>query len=244
MIDIWGETTTGDGAVPEDVIFFPGAGRDPLSEETIAAYGHLLVVAGGPAGRAAARHFIAALVPTYYAGHAGQGAAALRRATEAAAAEVAQPDALDYVAAALAGDDLYLARAGGGRAYRVRGAIVDPLARATAPSGAQPAFSLAVPLRPGDRVVICSAAAAAALGDGRALSYVAEQRSPREATARVIALARERGAMGDVSVLAAFVRAAPRLSRGQLAALLALGVVALCAVGWLAWEVWRYWSVA
>lgn len=242
MIDIWGETTADDGAVPEEVIFFPGAGRDPLSDETIAARGHLLVVAGGAAGRAAARHFIAALVPAYYTGQGG--GATLRRATETAAAEVAQPDALDYVAAAIAGDDLYLARAGGGRAYRVRGASVDPLARATAPAGAQPAFSLAVPLRPGDRLVVCSAAAAGALGDGRALSHVGEQRSPREAAARVIALARERGATGDMSVVAAFVSAAPRLRRGQLVALLVLGAVALCALAWLAWELWRYWSIA
>ncbi len=242
VIDIWGETAADDGATAAEVIFFPGAGRDPLSEELIAARGHLLAVAGGAGGRAAARAFIAALVPAYYA--AGGGAEGLRRAVADAEAAVADPATLDFVAAAIAGDSLYLARAGGGRAYRVREAGVDPLARATAPTAVTgPAFSLAVPLRAGDRVVLCSAAPAAAIGDGRPLAYVAEQRAPREAAARLIALARERGATGDVSIVVAFVRGAPALGRGRLAVLLALGVAALTAVGWLAWELFRFWQV-
>ncbi len=242
VIDIWGETEAADGATPAEAIFFPGAGRDPLSEDLMAARGYLLAVAGGAAGRAAARSFIAALVPAYYAG--GGGADGLRRAVADAEAAVADPAALDFVAAAIADSHLYLARAGGGRAYRVRAAGVDPLARATAPAGmAGPAFSLAVPLHDGDRVVLCSAAPAAALGDGRPLAYVAEQRAPREAVARLIALAHERGAAGDVSVVVAFVRDAPLLGRGQALTLLALGVAALAAVGWLVWELFRFWQV-
>ena len=77
VIDIWGETTADDGATSAEAIFFPGAGRDPLSDELMAVRGHLLAVAGGAAGRAAARAFIAALVPAYYAG--GGGAGGLRR---------------------------------------------------------------------------------------------------------------------------------------------------------------------
>ena len=241
VIDIWGETVAENGATSEEVIFFPGAGRDPLSEELIAARGHLLAVAGGADGRAAARAFIAALVPAYYA--AGGGAEGLRRAVADGEAAVADPVGLEFVAAAIAGDSLYLARAGGGRAYRVRDAGVDPLARATAPTAvAGPTFSLGVPLRAGDRVVLCSAAPAAAIGDGRPLAYVAEQRAPREATTRLIALARERGAAGDVSVVVAFVRDAPALGRGRVAALLALAAAAVAAVGWLAWELFRFWQ--
>ena len=51
MVDVWGETTAGDGALPQEAIFFPGAGLDPLSDELLAARGNLLAVAGGPAGR-------------------------------------------------------------------------------------------------------------------------------------------------------------------------------------------------
>ena len=241
VIDIWGETTADDGATSAEAIFFPGAGRDPLSDELMAVRGHLLAVAGGAAGRAAARAFIAALVPAYYAG--GGGADGLRRAVADAEAAVADPAALDFVAAAIADSRLYLARAGGGRAYRVRGASVDPLARATAPAGAAgPAFSLVVPLHDGDRVVLCSEAPAAALGDGRPLAYVAEQRAPREAVTRLVALARERGAAGDVSVVVAFVRGAPALGRGRAAVLLALGAAAVAALGWLAWELIRFWQ--
>ena len=243
MVDIWGETTSGNGAAPREAIFFPGAGLDPLSDELLAARGSLLAVAGGAAGRAAAREFIAALVPAYYAGSGG--ADGLRRAVADAEAAVPDPAALDFVVVSIAGDNLYLARAGGGRAYRVRGETVDPLARATAPAAAMgPAFSLAVPLQAGDRVVLCSAAAAEAIGDGQTLGYVAEQRAPREAVARLIALARERGATGDVSVAVAFVRAAPWLGRGQLAVLLALGAAAAGAVGWLVWELLRHWQGA
>ncbi len=241
MVDIWGETTAGDGALSQEAIFFPGAGLDPLSDELLVAHGSLLAVVGGPAGRAAAREFIAALVPAYYAG--GGGADGLRRAVANAEAAVPDPAALAFVAVVLAGDTLYLARAGGGRAYRVRGETVDPLARATAPTATVgPAFSLGVPLRAGDRVVLCSPAAAEAVGDGQLLTYVAEQRAPREAAARLIALTRERGATDDVSVVVAFVRAAPLLSRGQAAALLVLGAAAVGAVGWLVWEVLRYWQ--
>ena len=103
-------------------------------------------------------------------------------------------------------------------------------------------FSLGVPVRAGDRVVLCSAAAAEAVGDGQLLAYVAEQRTPREAAARLIALARERGVTDDVSVVVAFVRAAPWLSRAQAAALLALGAAAAGAVGWLVWEALHYWQ--
>lgn len=239
MVDIWGETTTDAGMPPQEALFYPGAGRDPLSEAWIAARGHLLVVAGG-AGREAARDFIAALVPAYYAGHGGAGG--LRQAIDAAEADVAAP--LDYVAVALADGNLFLARMGGGRAYRVRGASVDPLTRATAAVGAQPAYSLAVPLQPGDRVVLCSEAAATAVGDGRALSYMAEQRTPREAVTRLVALAHERGAGGDLSVIVAFLRPAPRFSRAQMGVLLALGIAALVALAWLAWELWRWGSAA
>jgi serine/threonine protein phosphatase PrpC len=83
---------------------------------------------------------------------------------------------------------------------------------------------------------------AEAIGDGQLLAFVAEQRAPREAAARLIALARERGATDDASVVAAFVRAAPWLGRGQTAALLALGATAVGAVGWLVWEALRYWQ--
>ena len=180
-------------------------------------------------------------MPAYYAGSGG--ADGLRRAVANAEAAVPDPAALAFVAAVLADDFLYLARAGGGRAYRVRGESIEPLARGTAPAVATgPAFSLGVPLRAGDRVVVCSAAAAEAVGDGQLLAYVAEQRTPREAAARLIALARERGATGDVSVVVAFVRAAPWLGRGQAAALLALGAAAVGAVGWLVWEALRYWG--
>lgn len=243
MVDIWGETTASDGALPQEAIFFPGAGLDPLSDELLAARGNLLAVAGGVAGRAAAREFIAALVPAYYAG--GGGADGLRRAVANAEAAVPDPAALAFVAVILAGDNLYLARAGGGRAYRVRGETVDPLTRTTAPAAATgPAFSLGVPVRAGDRIVLCSAAAAETVGDGQLLAYVAEQRAPREAAARLIALARERGVTDDVSVVVAFVRAAPWLGRGQAATLLALGAAAAGAVGWLVWEAWRYWQGA
>lgn len=239
MVDIWGETTAGDGALPQEAIFFPGAGLDPLSDELLAARGNLLAVAGGAAGRAVAREFIAALVPAYYAG--GGGADGLRRAVANAEAAVPDPAALAFVVVSLAGDTVYLARAGVGRAYRVRDETVDALAHATAPT-AGPAFSLGVPLRAGDRIVLCSPAAAEAVGDGQLLAYVAEQRAPREAAARLLALARERGATGDVSVVVAFVRAAPRFNQGQAAALLALGVAAAGAVGWLVWEALRYWQ--
>ena len=241
MVDIWGETTTDAGTAPQEAIFYPGAGRDPLSAARIAAQGHLLAIAGG-AERAAARDFIATLVPAYYAGRGG--AAGLRQAVDAAEADTSAAGALDYVTAAIADGNLFLARVGGGRAYRVRGETVDPLTRATAPVGAQPAYSLAVPLLPGDRVVLCSAAAAAVVGDGRALGYMAEQRSPREAVGRLVALAHEHGAGGDVSVVVAFVRPAPRFNRAQTGTLLALGVAALAALGWLAWELWRYWQLA
>jgi len=166
----------------------------------------------------------------------------LRQAIDAAEADVAGP--LDYVAVALADGNLFLARMGGGRAYRVRGANVDPLTRATAAVGAQPAYSLAVPLQPGDRVVLCSEATATAVGDGRVLSHIAEQRTPREAVARLVALAHERGAGGDVSVIVAFLRPAPRFSRAQMGVLLALGSAALAALFWLAWELWRWGSAA
>jgi hypothetical protein len=243
VVDIWGETTAGDSAQPQEAIFFPGAGLDPLSDELLAARGNLLAVAGGAAGRAAAREFVAALVPAYYAG--GGGADGLRRAVANAEATVPDPAALAFVAVILAGDTLYLARAGGGRAYRVRGETIDALARATAPAAVTgPAFSLGVPLRPGDRVVLCSPAAAEVVGDGQLLAFVAEQRAPREAAARLIALARERGATEDVSVVVAFVRAAPWFSHGQTAALLALGAAAVGAVGWLVWEALRYWQAA
>ena len=225
---------------PQEALFYPGAGRDPLSEAWIAARGHLLVVAGG-AGREAARDFIAALVPAYYAGRGGAGG--LRQAIDAAEADTAGAGPLDYVAVALAGGHLFLARMGGGRAYRVRGTSVDPLTRATAAVGAQPAYSLAVPLQPGDRVVLCSEAAATAVGDGRALSYMAEQRTPREAVARLVALAHERGAGGDLAVIVAFLRPAPRFSRAQMGVLLALGIAALAALAWLVWELWR-WGLA
>ena len=243
MVDIWGETTGGDGVPAQEAIFFPGAGLDPLSDELLAARGSLLAVAGGTGGRAAAREFIAALVPAYYTG--GGGADGLRRAVANAEAVVPDPAALEFVAVTLADNTLYLARAGGGRAYRVRGETVDPLARATAPAAMTgPAFSLGVPVRAGDRIVLCSAAAAAAVGDGQLLAYVAEQRAPREAAARLVALARERGATDDVSVVVAFVRAAPWFDRRQAAALLVLGAAAVGAVGWLVWEVLRYWQGA
>ena len=122
--------------------------------------------------------------------------------------------------------------------------VADPTA-ATAVNGAVMNTCLlytSVPLRAGDRVVLCSPAAAEAVGDGQLLTYVAEQRAPREAAARLIALTRERGATDDVSVVVAFVRAAPLLSRGQAAALLVLGAAAVGAVGWLVWEVLRYWQ--
>lgn len=239
VVAVWGETTASDGAASGEAIFYPGAGRDPLGEEQIARHGHLLVVAGGQAGRAAARAFIAELIPAYYAG--GEGAEALRQAVDEARAGTT---GLDYVAVAISGEHLFLARAGGGRAYRVRGATVDPLTRATAPAGEHPAFSLAVPLRPGDRVALCSEAPAAAIGDGRSLAFLGEQRSPREAAARLVALARERGVAGDVSVVIAFISPAPRLERGQTATLLALGAAAVAAVGWLLWELVRYWQAA
>ncbi|HOU40077.1 MAG TPA: hypothetical protein PK829_02300 [Promineifilum sp.] len=236
MLDLWGETTTDVGAPPQGAIFYPGAGRDPLSDEWIAARGYLLAVVGG-AGRAAARDFIAALVPAYYASRGGAGG--LRQAVEVAEADTAAAGPLAYVVAALADGNLFLARMGGGRAYRVRGATVESLARATAPVGPQPAYSLAVPLLPGDRVALCSAAVAAAVGDGRGLAYVAEQRSPREAASRLVALAHEHGAGGDVSVVVAFVRPAARFNPAQMRVLLALGVAALAALGWLVWELWR-----
>lgn len=238
MVDTWGQTEAGDGIASQEALF-PAPGRDPLGDDVIAARGHLLAVAGGAAGRAAARAFIAALVPAYYASEGG--AAGLRRAVAEAEAAVAESAGLDYLAAVLANDNLYLARAGGARAYRVRGASVDPLTRATAPAGSRAAFSLAVPLRAGDRVVLCSAAPAEAIGDGRLLGHMAAQRSSREAAARLVALARERGATGDVSVVVAFVGAAPRLTRGQAMTLLALGVAAVAAVGWLVWEMVRFW---
>ena len=243
MVDIWGETTSGDGAPAQEAIFFPGAGLDPLSDELLAARGNLLAVAGGAAGRAAAREFIAALVLAYYAG--GGGADGLRRAVAKAEAAGPDPAALEFVAVTLADDTLYLARAGGGRAYRVRGQTVDPLARATAPAAMTgPAFSLGVPVRAGDRIVLCSPAAAAAVGDGQLLAYVAEQRAPREAAVRLLALARERGATEDVSVVVAFVCAAPWFARRQAAALLVLGAAAVGSVGWLVWEALRYWQGA
>ena len=105
MVDIWGETTAGDGALSQEAIFFPGAGLDPLSDELLVAHGSLLAVVGGPAGRAAAREFIAALVPAYYAG--GGGADGLRRAVANAEAAVPDPAALAFVAVVLAGDTLY-----------------------------------------------------------------------------------------------------------------------------------------
>ncbi|MBP6787742.1 MAG: hypothetical protein KA170_09145, partial [Candidatus Promineofilum sp.] len=105
MVDIWGETTSGDGAPAQEAIFFPGAGLDPLSDELLAARGNLLAVAGGAAGRAAAREFIAALVLAYYAG--GGGADGLRRAVAKAEAAVPDPAALEFVAVTLADDTLY-----------------------------------------------------------------------------------------------------------------------------------------
>jgi len=59
-----------------------------------------------------------------------------------------------------------------------------------------------------------------------------------------VALAHERGAGGDVSVIVAFLRPAPRFSRAQMGVLLALGSAALAALFWLAWELWRWGSAA
>jgi len=253
-IEVWGETAIGrDHMENQDVIFFPGSGRDPLDEGLIAARGRLLAVAsgrGGPGiGRPAGLAAVAALVPAYYSGQ-DDAATGLRRAVaEAGAAviETGRPAVAALTAAVIAGDRLHLAYAGGGRAYRLRNGIVEALiggedeaARLPiAPGHRQPAFPTAIRLQDGDRVWLCSDALGAALTDDDWRRVLA-QGQPRRVASRPIALAREREATGDLSVIVAHAGRAPRFSRAQVAALLALGVVAAGAVAWLVWEVWRW----
>lgn len=256
IIEIWGESAIGrDRMENQDTIFFPGAGRDPLGEEEIAARGYLLAIAAGRGesgiGRPAGRAAVAALVPAYYGGR-DSAADGLRRAVAEADAAVAargDPATAGLIAAVIAGDTLHLAQAGGGRAYRLRDGVVElltggpsanggPAKLPTRPDGPSPEFSLPIPLLPGDRVWLCSDGLAAALSDDDWRRLLAQGRPQRVAT-RPIDLARERISPGDLSLIVAEARPGGALSRAQLIVLGLLGVLAAGAVGWFLWELLR-----
>lgn len=243
MVEIWGETAAGqEGAGAREAIFFPGAGRDPLGEDEIAARGSLMAIAAtlDQADRRAARAAIATLVPAYYNGD-GDAAASLRWAasgTNGALEGRATPN-VALIAAVLIGQQLYLANTGGGRAYLAHGATVEPLTREPDRDRVvSPEFSLPITLHPGDRLLLCSEALVGPLESGQWGVLLGDR--PREAAAQLIALARARGALGDLSLIVARAGGGMLFSPSQWVVLLVLGAMAAGLLGWFLWELWRY----
>lgn len=263
-VEIWGETVGGRGNPDNrESIFFPRPGEDALDGDVAARHGYLLALAtgtaggaSGPAARRAGQALLSALIPAYYHRGGADTAERLRRAVleaaDTARGRLAQPAAdATLLAAVIDRDQLYLAQAGGGRAYRLRGETAERLTRDAAPGAsgllrapdARPDFSLAIPLRDGDRVLLCSDGLAGAL-DGETLGRVGGRDRPSEAVARLIALAQERGAPGDLSVVIAQIRAVTVMTHAHRAVLLALGALAAILSSWFFWELVRYWRDA
>ncbi|WP_374689269.1 PP2C family serine/threonine-protein phosphatase [Promineifilum sp.] len=263
-VEIWGETVGGRGHPDNrEAIFFPRPGEDVLDGDVAARRGYLLaVVAGnaggatGPAARRAGQALLSALIPAYYSHGGADTAERLRQAVLEAAhtarERLAQPAAdATLLAALIDRHQLYLAQAGGGRAYRLRGETAERLTRDVAPgtSGllrdpdARPDFSLMIPLQDGDRLLLCSDGLAGALDD-ETLGKVGGRDRPSEAVARLIALAQERGAPDDLSIIVAQLRVGAVMTRAHRAVLIALGGIAAILSSWFFWELVRYWRDA
>lgn len=183
--------------------------------------GSIFVVADGMGskerGAALADQAIRVLVRAYYAavlehGRTDAVAVALSAADGALRQELAErPDAADagvaLVAGVVRGDELVVGNVGDCRAYLVRDGLAYRLTD-DASDGvhlgrgepARPSVSDAIPLGPGDRVVLCSDGLYQLVADEQLAAAVADQ-APQEAADKLVAQANARGGWDNITAV-------------------------------------------
>jgi protein phosphatase len=256
----------GAGPVNEDALFYPGGPGAAITPTQITAHGRLLLVADGQGGDAAAE-IVRELAAHYYAQVGANAAENLRRAIHETNARVFEQrketqghqagTGATLVAVILKHDLLVVANIGTCRAYLLRAGRCWPLTRDHVREDGSPSRRMAISpyldpdiflplaLADGDRVLLCSDGVSAAINDEAEWVRAAGRSTPAASAEALIAAALAAGSQEDMSVIAATVKASRpegRLSRGQQAVVLLLGLLALFLLTWFSLELWWFFT--